>query len=392
MDIDLLGKSPVGKLVPVKGTDARHGPYAYFAFLPDPLPSDVQLTSATWNEVAEATAGISRLQQACRQLPDPRLLIRPALWRESLDTSALEGTEGELRELLEAQLPSARFLSSDTREIQAFEFTAVHAFAVIRQRPITVPFLCELQGELFQGHPHPPQDVGRVRQNIVWIGQKDRPIEEARFVPAPPDDRLKAGLDQWEEWVQAEQTHLAPVLRNALAHYQLEALHPFGDGNGRIGRLVIILHALRSGSLSHPALILSPWLLRNRVQYQDQLLQMSCTGDWNPWVTLFCRAVREQCDLVIESAQKLLVWLGESRRKVEGKRWTGVIHRLLDDLIEWPVTSIGDVAIKYKVSTVHATRVVNHLVEIGILVELTGKDYGRIFGAQYVMDTVDTLT
>ena len=354
MDVDLLAHSPVGQLVPVKGIDARHGPFASFAFLPAPLPPDVDLDSATWNQVAEATAGISRLQQACRQLPDPRLLIRPALWRELLDTSALEGTEGALRELLEAQLPSARFLSSDTREIHAFEVMALHAFAAIQNREISVGFLCDLQGELFRDHPHPPQDVGRVRQNIVWIGQQDRPIEEARFVPAPPDDRLMAGLDQWEQWIQASHTHLSPVLRNALAHYQLETLHPFGDGNGRIGRLVIILQALRSGALSHPALILSPWLLRNRAQYQDQLLRMSCTGDWNPWVSLFCTAVREQCDLVIENAHKLLVWLKESRHRVEAKRWTGVIHRLLDDLIEWPVTTIADVATKYGVSTVHA--------------------------------------
>lgn len=391
MDVDRLSQSPVGQLVPVQGTDARHGPFAYFAFLPEPLPSDVSLSSATWTQIAEATAGVSRLQQACLQLPDPRLLIRPALWRESLDTSALEGTEGVLQDLLEAQLPSARFLSRETKEVRAFEQMALRAFDVIRRRPVSVQLLCELQGDLFRDADTPPQEVGRIRERIVWIGQKDQPIQAARFVPSPPDDRLRAGLDQWEQWVQEEHPHLPPVLRIALAHYQLETLHPFSDGNGRIGRLVGILQVLRSGALNQPALTLSPWFWRNRDQYQDGLLAMSCTGDWNPWVTLFCRAVCDQCDVQIENAQRLLAWLDEARRKVQARRWTGVIFRLLDDLIEWPVTTITDTAVKYKVSQVHATRIISHLVEIDVLTELTGRDYGRIYGARYVMDTVDTI-
>ncbi|HUY57763.1 MAG TPA: Fic family protein [Candidatus Micrarchaeaceae archaeon] len=392
MDIDRLSNSPVGKLVPVRGTDARHGNFAYFAFVADPLPSDVTLRSATWARVAEATAAISRLQQACLELPDPRLLIRPALWRESLDTSALEGTEGVLRELLEAQLPSAQYMTSETREIRAFQSMAGHAFELVKRRPITVGFLSELQGELFQEAENPPEDVGRVRQHIVWIGQKDQPIEASRFVPAPPDDRLQAGMDQWELWVRAEHPHLSPVLRSAMAHYQLETLHPFGDGNGRLGRLVIILQALRSGALDQPALTLSPWLFRHRIQYQEQLLEMSCTGDWNPWVSLFCTAVREQCDILIENARKLVRWREESRHKVQEHRWTGVIYRVLEDLVDWPVITVGDAARKYSISVPHATNTINHLVEIEILTELTGRGYGRMFGAKYVMDTVDSLT
>ena len=141
METERLESSPVGSLVPVKGNDVRFGKFAAFAFLPDPLPPDVTLTSATWYAVSEATAAISRLNQACLQLPDPRLLIRPALWRESLDTSALEGTDGVLRELLEAQLPSAQFLSPETREVRAFEHMALRAFAMARQRPLSVGFL-----------------------------------------------------------------------------------------------------------------------------------------------------------------------------------------------------------------------------------------------------------
>ena len=391
MNEDRLSRSPVGQLVPVKGEDARHGRFAAFAFVASPLPDDVTLTSATWTRVAEATAAISRLKQAYLQLPDPRLLIRPALWREALDTSALEGTQGVLRDLLEAQLPSTKFISLETREVRAFERMALHSFELVKSRPVSIGFLCDLQGELFQNAENPPQDVGRVRRHIVWIGQEDMPIDAARFVPAPPDDRLRAGLDQWEAWVRTEHPHFPPVLRMALAHYQFETLHPFGDGNGRVGRLVIILQALSCGALEHPALTVSPWLFRHRIEYQEQLLEMSCTGDWNPWVSLFCTAVREQCDLLIANAQKLVAWLEESRHKVDAKRWTGVIHKVLGDLIEWPVLTITDTAQKYKISVPHAMRTVNHLVEIGVLTELTGREYRRIFGAEYVMHTVERL-
>jgi len=391
MDLTEIESSPVGQLVPLVGEDARHGKFAYFAFLARSLPVDVQLESSTWTRVAEATAALSRLEQACIQMKDPRLLIRPALWKEALDTSALEGTVGALRELLEADLPETTFLSPETREIRAYERVAIHATGVIRDRPLSVGLLCELQAELFRQADKQPPDLGRVRKHIVWIGEEDRPIEESRFVPAPPDDRLQVGMDAWEAWVQDQHAHLPPVLRAAMAHYQFETLHPFGDGNGRIGRLAVVLQLLRDSAIGHPAVTLSPWFLRHRESYQTELFNMSCTGDWNPWVCLFCSAVCEQCDSLITNAGKLLSWLDESRHKLQARRWTGAIFHLLEDLIEWPLTTVSNTAARYGVSQVNATRMINHLVEIEVLTEMTGGSYARRFGATYVMGTVDDI-
>jgi Fic family protein len=322
---------------------------------------------------------------------DPRLLIRPALWREALDTSALEGTVGALRELLEADLPETTFLSPETCEIRAYEQVAMHATEEIKDRPLSVSLLCDLQAELFIQAEQQPSDLGRVRKHIVWIGEEDHPIEESRFVPAPPDDRLQTGVDAWEAWVQQQHSHLPPVLRAAMAHYQIETLHPFGDGNGRIGRLAVVLQLLRDRAIAHPAVTLSPWFLRRRDLYQAELFNMSCTGNWNPWVSLFCTAVSEQCESLINNAQKLLLWLDESRHQLQARRWTGAIFNLLEDLIEWPVTTVSNTAIRYKVSQVNATRMINHLVEIGVLVEMTGGSYARRFGATYVMRTVEDI-
>jgi Fic family protein len=192
-------------------------------------------------------------------------------------------------------------------------------------------------------------------------------------------------------WVQEEHLHLAPVARAALAHYQFEALHPFGDGNGRIGRLTVVLQLLRSGTIQQPAITISPWFLRRRTEYQEQLLAVSCTGNWNPWIRFFCQAISDQSSSLISGAEHLLEWLTTSRRLLDERRWTGKIHELLSDLVEWPVTTIADTASRYGMSTMNAMRVINHLTEVGVLSELTGKSYGRIFGATDVMKTVEQI-
>lgn len=392
MDVDGLNASPIGQLVPIQGHDARHGDFAYFAFLPDPLPGDLVLQSATWTAVTEATAALAKLDQACQQLPDPRVLILPSLWREALDTSALEGTVAVLQELLEARLTNAgRFVSAEAREVRAYEQMALGAFSLVENRPISIGMLADLQAELFAATVPPPQDAGSVRQDVVWIGERDRPIQDSRFVPPPGDDRLRAGIGAWEAWIGAEHSHLPPVLRAAVGHYQFETLHPFSDGNGRIGRLVIVLQLLRGEAIRYPAVTVSPWFLRRRDEYQDQLLGMSRTGNWDPWIRFFSQAIREQSYSLIAGANALMAWLDESRRKLNERRWTGRIHQLLMDLIELPVITIGETANRYKVTPAAATNMVSHLVEIGVLTEVTGKSYARIFGASEIMRIVDSI-
>jgi Fic family protein len=391
MDLERMQRSPVGELVPIRGRDARHGDFAYFAYLPYHLPDDPALESLTWTRVAAASMALGKLDQVCAQLPNPRLLIRPALLREALDTSALEGTVGLLRDLLESQLPSAQYLSPETIEIRAYVDVAMTAFQMIRDRHVGIEFLCELQDRLFKEAQDKPADVGQLRSDYVWIGEKHRPIEEARFVPPPADDRLRAGLDDWQAWVQAEHPNLWPLVKAAMAHYQFETLHPFCDGNGRIGRLVVVLQLLRSGMIQQPAITLSPWFLRHRSEYQEHLLALSCTGNWNPWIQFFCEAVTAQCASLIQGAEHLLNWLNASRKLLDERRWTGAIHQLLPDLIQWPVTTITDTAARYSVSQVNATRMINHLTGVGVLSEMTGRSYGRVFGATEVMRIVEEI-
>lgn len=376
--------------MPISGEDPQRGSYEHFAYLPDPLPETPKLDHRAWTGVAEAAEALGRLRQACAQLPNPGLLIEPALAREAVSTSALEGTYAALPEVLEARLDHWRQSSPEVEEIRAYEVIAWRAFKWVRERPITLGLLCDLQGNLAEHSRAPSRDPGKIREHQVIIGPEGSSVADARFVPPPPDDRLRAGIEAWRDWIEAD--HELPVpLQAAMAHYQFEALHPFGDGNGRIGRLIIILQLLRAGTLSEPALIVSPWLVRRRAEYQDHLLHLSQTGDWNPWVCFFSLALREQCEALVRVAELLVLWLDDVRQQIINRRWGGVILSIAQDLIDWPVITMKFAAQKYEVSVPTAKHAIDRLVEIGVLTEMTGRRYRRVFGARDVIDLVESL-
>jgi len=180
-------------------------------------------------------------------------------------------------------------------------------------------------------------------------------------------------------------------LRCALAHYQFEALHPFGDGNGRVGRLLVVLQLLLHGVLREPAITISPWLLKRRELYQAHLLAVSQTGDWNPWVSFFCHALREQAQTLITGAGSLMKWLEGVRAALNERHWSGVIVKVAADLIDWPIVTASFIADHYDVSAPTAKSVIDRLVEIGVLTEMTGRTYGRRFAARDVMALVEYL-
>jgi Fic family protein len=359
--------------------------------LPDPLPDVPILGHVAWNAVTEATAAVHRLRQACVHLPNPSLLIAPALAREAVATSALEGTYGALPDVLEARLPQITPRSREVTEIRAYERMAHQGFEwVAAERPLSIGMLCDLQMILAEDSRNPPRDPGRVREHQVFIGPEDTPIEQARYVPPPPDDRLRAGLDALEAWIEAP--HVLPiVLRAAMTHYQFESLHPFGDGNGRVGRLLIVLQLLRDGALAEPALTISPWLLRRRTDYQNHLLQLSQTGQWDPWIEFFCGGIREQAEALIGVAEELVRWLDGVRAELHRHQWGGTIFRLAEDLIDWPVITMRFAADKYDVSVPTAKSAIDRLVALGVLEEMTGRSYSRVFGATEVIRLVESL-
>lgn len=162
-----------------------------------------------------------------------------------------------------------------------------------------------------QGTAGEHADTGRLRERQVFIGSRDAPIQAARFVPAPFGDQLRAGLEDWVRWVNDPPSDLPAVVSAGLAHYQFETLHPFSDGNGRIGRLLIVLQLLRQRVLTHPILVVSPWFETRRTEYQDALLTLSQDGDWDNWIRFFARGVGASAETLTRGST--LCSLGRTR-------------------------------------------------------------------------------
>lgn len=368
MDLDALEKSPIGRLVPISGTDGRTGrSYDYFAYLADPLPDSVQFSSRTWTTVAEAEAALARLDQAARQMPNAALLREPAIRREAQSTSALEGTFAPFVEVLEPDLEERGQLSLAVLEILNYVVMAQHAFTWVEDRPLTAGLMGDLQRFLVQGTSGEHSDAGGLRDRQVFIGPQDTTIENARFVPAPPGDQLRAAFDEWIAWVSRTDLALPPVVQAGLAHYQFETLHPYSDGNGRIGRLAIVLQLMRLAVLKHPILVVSPWFEARRTDYQDALFRLSQTGDWESWTQFFATAVGAAAETTHKRIDDLLTWQEQALQRVREARVSGLAEPLAGDLIGFPVMRANQVASRYGVTHQGAMNALRRLEELGLV-------------------------
>jgi Fic family protein len=389
MDVELIRRSPIGEVVPISGFDQRTGaPYSHWAYVPNPIPDTVDLSGATWTVVARAEAALGRLDEASRQLPEPSLLRRPALRREAQSTSALEGTFAPLEDVLVPEIEERETLPLEVRENLNYVVAAEDGFRWVADRALTKGLLGNLQRVLVHGTPGEHGDAGGLRDRQVVIGTPDSKVADARFVPPPPGDQLRAGVDQWLDWVGTPTEELPPVVRAALAHYQFETLHPFSDGNGRIGRLLIVLQLMRDGVLQEPILVVSPWFEARRSAYQDGLLNLTISGEWETWVSFFAQGVAAGAESTRQSIVDLLAWRDEAIATVRRARSSGVPERLAGEIIGAPVLTAGQVADRHGVTHQGAMNALRRLSVLGLLQE-TERRGRRVFVAR---DVISILT
>jgi len=385
MDVEVVRRSPIGDVVRINGFDQRTGEeYDHWAYVPDPLPETVDLAAATWTVVARAEAALARLDEASRQLPDPSLLRRPALRREAQSTNALEGTYAPLEDVLVPEVEERETLPLEVRENLNYVVAAEDGFHWVADRPITKGMLGNLQRVLVHGTPGEHSDAGGMRDRQVVIGAPNSRVVDARFVPPPPGDLLEAGVDQWLEWIGIAPENLSPVVRAALAHYQFETLHPFSDGNGRIGRLLVVLQLMRDGVLLEPILLVSPWFEARRTDYQDGLLNLTVSGDWNAWVSFFAHGVEAGAHSTREKIEDLLAWRDEAIATVRGAGSSGVPERLAGELIGAPGLTAGQVAERHGITHQGAMNALRRLTALGLLDE-TERRGRRVFVASAVI-------
>lgn len=388
MDLERFRGSPVGKLVPISGHDAYlRRDYSHYAFVPCLPPTTMALSQGTYNSVAQAHLALGRLDFAVRRLPDPRLLVRPVLRREAQSTSELEGTYAPLDEVLAADFIEEARRSAELREVMNYVVAAEQALRLIKVRPICLNVLCELQAILVKGTRGAMYDSGQLRQRQVSIGERELGIEHSRFVPPPEGDHLINGVSAWEKWINADDD-MALVVKAAVGHYQFETLHPFSDGNGRLGRLVVVLQMMEADTLAYPILNLSPWLKARKEEYKDHLLEVSATGNYDPWVRFFSTAVEAQAEDMVRRIEELLAVREEMLALTRAHRVRGTAVSIVEDLIGYSSITPSAAAKLHGVTYKAANDAIRRLEELGILRETTGASYGRIFVCPRVSNIV----
>jgi Fic family protein len=380
VDVERFAKSPIGHLVPIQGHDwFLDLDYDHFAFVPAPAPTDIQLSQVTYKAVTDASLALGRLDFAVRRLPDPRLLVGPVLRREAQSTSELEGTYAPLDEVLAADFIEASRQSAELREVMNYVTAAERGFELINELPICVRMLGELQMILVRGTRGEMSDAGRLRETQVFIGERELGIEQSRFVPVPEGQLLRDGISDWEKWIN-DATHQIPLLvKAAVGHYQFETLHPFSDGNGRLGRLIVVLQLMEAGTLAYPVLNLSPWLKRRKEEYKSSLREVSITGDFDPWVRFFATCVEAQAADMVQRIEELLAVREELLQIVRDNRKHGLVVDIIEDLIGYLSLTPTSTAERHNVTYNTANDAFSKLEKMGILRETTGAKYGRIF-------------
>jgi Fic family protein len=393
----MFGNNKTGSLVAIDGSDPQRGPWRHQAFVPDQLGEAAPpLAPKTYLEIANARAALAALDSTARQLPNPQLLRRPTLQREAQSTSALEGTYAPLSEVLTADDDAAP-PGSNLREVLNYVITANHAFqSVAEGRPLTTPLLTELQATLVRGTPAEGRHSGQVRDIQVVIGRRrdvdvsELPVHAARFIPSPPGEDLRANVRALLDWFDADHSQeIDPVVGAAMAHYQFETLHPFHDGNGRIGRLLIVLQLYRHGVLSEPTLTVSPWFEARRTDYYDRLLAVSTQGDWDSYIRFFSMGLRESADLTRRQMLALVAAQNELKDVLRASALRAdTAHLLVDYAIANTSFTVRQVQRDLSISYGRANKLVGQLVDLGILEALKGVEYNRRFFAPRVLQVI----
>jgi Fic family protein len=378
VDLELFGKSPAGRVVQVGKGEA-----AYWAFVPHPLPPKLEPDKGLWQALGEAMLSVGRLDGLARDLPDPHLLIAPFVRREAVVSSRIEGTRAELLDLYAyeaGQRPprGSTVPEEDVREVYNYVRALEYGLQRRESLPLSLRFLRELHGLLLEGVRGEQYTPGEFRASQNWIGRPGSTLSTATYVPPPPAE-LRSALADFERYLYVEDEYPS-LVRLAFLHYQFEAIHPFLDGNGRIGRLLLALLLVHWGLVSQPLLYLSEYFERNRRDYYDLLLAVSQHGAWREWVQFFVLGVAEQGERTVRRAKAVLDLQAEWKRLLTAQRASTLTLKLADSLLERPTLTIRQAQELLGTSSFNtAKRHIDRLVGMGILEAAGGEAYDHIY-------------
>lgn len=360
----------------------------YWAFVPPPLPPELPIDWELVTLLSEADRAVAELSGAGRLLPNPHLLIRPYLRREAVLSSLIEDTYAEVDELLLFELePDSPPPRASIREVANHVRALETGLARLNELPISTRLITEMHSILLstvrggEGAKTP----GELRRSQNWIGRPGSTLQTATYVPPPPE-LVHSCLSDWENYLHAASRE-PDLVKIALLHYQFEAIHPFLDGNGRIGRLLITLSLCARGILSEPLLYLSSFFERHRDDYYRHLLAVSTQGAWKEWLVYFLTGVRDTAKEALQDTRALVdLYHGYRAVMDRGKRVPGACAGVLDAVFASPMLSIPTHARRTGESYQNVAKAVDFWSRHGLLTEVTLQQRNRIFTAPGVIE------
>ncbi len=344
-------------------TFGRHG---YVAFRPATVPRSVDLSTDTVLRLSDADRALGRLAGAGRLLPNPHLLLQPYIAREALASSRIEGTQASLSEVFDAQARNKP--AGPVREVTNYIAALEHGLGRLATLPISKRLLCEVHEILLANARGQERRPGEVRTSQNWIGSPDNRPETAVFVPPSVDD-MQTSFDDLERFLH-EDTSIPPLVKIALIHYQFETIHPFLDGNGRLGRLLIAFLLVEQQLLPQPLLYLSAYFERRRSDYYDRLQAVRERGELREWLDFFLAGVTEQAIDAVTRAERLVDLREGYRLRLVGDRSRAV--EVVDLVFQNPVLTTTRIARALDTSLQGALNHVRRLESEGIVTEAMG--------------------
>jgi len=378
MDIEKFKNSSTGRLIKT----ARN----YWAFIPNPLPpAGLDKFSAEFVRIlSEADRGIGALKSLSNLIPNPNLLVAPYVRKEAVQSSRIEGTQASLSDIFYYEASKEKPKHADVLEVLNYVRAMNYGISRLKGLPLSLRLVKEIHLKLMEGARGEKMKSGEYRTTQNWIGPPGCSLTDATYVP-PPVPEMNEALGQWEKFLHNDNS-IAPLIKCALMHYQFEAIHPFLDGNGRVGRLLISFYLSEKDYLKYPILYLSDFFEKHRNEYYDLLLGVSQNGNWDGWLKYFIRGVAEQSKFAEETGHKILDLQKKYRQQLQKESVSMPVFQLLDMLFLNPFVSLPGISDYLKITWPTAKASVERLVKLGILKEVSGRKRSRIYCAEKLLN------
>ncbi len=361
------------------------GEMAYISYCPAPLPPKppLELSPVAIKLLGEANRNLARLDAAAQFIPSTELFVSMYVRKEALISSQIEGTQCTLEDVLDPEIDVNANLN--VADVVNYVRAAQFALRRMEELPLCNRLLREAHAELMQGVRGQEKDPGEFRRSQNWIGPAGCALKDARYVPPNVED-MKRSMADLERYLN-EGDDYDPLVQAALIHYQFETIHPFLDGNGRIGRLLILLYLIKSKLLTHPVIYVSYFLKKNQIEYYDRISEVRRSGNYEQWVEFFLEAVSAAAEDAMISIEKLVALHdGNSARLPVSPRSKDSLRALFDYIEQHPIISIGRTAEALGLSYNTVSSGVKKLMDLGILRETTNAARNRVFAYEAYLE------